>query len=168
MTIYGVCILLRGSEGLASQAFQSMPTPLNLTYIRPYDCPCFARMPILSLLSTCQPVDLSTCRPVNLSTCRPVNPSSGRHSVWLLLVFLNQGYEIVYEGDEETRPIDENTKMTIESTKPILVSLLLKDRGNSWSTMITIPPVDQYTTQHTFPAMTDFDLVSSIAVARVS
>ena len=75
MAIYGVCILLRGSGGLASQAFrcESMPSPLNLIYILPYDCPCFARMSNsftsvdLSTvdLSTCQPI----CQPVDLSTC---------------------------------------------------------------------------------------------------
>ena len=80
MAIYGVCILLRGSWGLAPQAFrcESMPTPLNLTYILPYDCPCFARMrnsftsvDLATIdLSTCQPVDLSTCQAVDLSTCR--------------------------------------------------------------------------------------------------
>ena len=82
MAIYGVCILLRGSGELAPQAFRCelMPTSINLTYIHPYDCPCFARMrnSFTSVdlstvdLSTCRPIYLSTCRPVNLSTCRPV------------------------------------------------------------------------------------------------
>ena len=74
MAIYGVCILLRGS-GALPQAFlcESMPTPLTLTYILPYNCPCFARMrnsfPSVDLSS----VDLSTCLSVNLSTCQPVD-----------------------------------------------------------------------------------------------
>ena len=77
MVLYRVCILLRVSEGLASQAFrcESMPSPLN---ILPYDCPCFARMRISFTsvdLSTCRSVDLSTCQPVNLSTCQPVDLS---------------------------------------------------------------------------------------------
>ena len=98
MAIYGVCILLRGSGGggLAPQAFrcESMPTPLNLTYILPDDCQCFARMrnsftsvdhstvdlstsqPVI--LSTCQPVDLPTCRHVDLSICRPADLSTCR------------------------------------------------------------------------------------------
>ena len=69
-----------GVWGLAPQAFhcESIPTPLNLTYVLSYDCPWFARMRIFFHLrrpvnlSTCQPVDLSTCRLVNLSTCQPV------------------------------------------------------------------------------------------------
>ena len=73
IAIYGVCILLRGSWGLASQAFrcESMPTSLNLTYTLPYDCRCFARM-----RNSFTSVDLSTCRPVSLSTCQPVDMST--------------------------------------------------------------------------------------------
>ena len=73
MAIYEVCILLQGSGALAPQAFrcESMPTPLNLTYMLPYDCPCFALMRnfFTDDLSTCKPaVDLSTCPLVDLST----------------------------------------------------------------------------------------------------
>ena len=93
MTIYGVCILLRG-RGSCPQAFrcESLPTPLNLTYILPYDCPCFARMrnSFTSVdLSTCLPVDLSTvdlstCLTVNMSTCHPVDLSP---VIWLYMEF---------------------------------------------------------------------------------
>ena len=72
-----------GVWGACPQAFrcESMPTPLNLTYILPYDCPCFVRMrnSFTSVdlstvgLSTCQSVYLSTCQTVGLATCRPVN-----------------------------------------------------------------------------------------------
>ena len=88
MAIYGACILLRGL-GSCPQLFrcESIPSPQNLTYILPYDCPCFApppgipqffhfRRPLNCLpvnLSTCRPVDLSSCRPVNMSTWQPVN-----------------------------------------------------------------------------------------------
>ena len=85
MAIYGFVFFCGGLGGFAPQAFrcESMPTPLNLTYILPYDCPCFARMRYsytsvdLSTvdLSTCRPVDRSTCRPVDLTTCLPVNLS---------------------------------------------------------------------------------------------
>ena len=77
MAIYGVCILLRGSWGLAPQAFhcESMPTPLNLTYILPYDCPCFARMRNSFTSVDLATIDLSTCQPVDLSSCRSVNLS---------------------------------------------------------------------------------------------
>ena len=73
MAIYRVCILLRRSRGLAPQAFrcESKPTPLNLTYILPYDCQCLHACAILSLPST-STVDLSTCQPVYLSNCQPV------------------------------------------------------------------------------------------------
>ena len=87
MAIYGVCILLRGSRGLAPRAFrcESKPTPLNLTYILPYDCPCFARMrnsftsvdlSTVDLL-TSRPVNMSTCQPFNLLTCQPVTSNIG-------------------------------------------------------------------------------------------
>ena len=80
--IYGVCILLRGSGGLDFQAFrcESMPTPLNLTYILRYDCPCFARM-----RNSFTSVDLSTCRPINLSTCQPVTCNMTIYGVCILL-----------------------------------------------------------------------------------
>ena len=79
MAIYGVCILLRGSGGLAPQVFccESMPTSLNLTYIHPYDCPCFARM-----RNSFTSVDLST---VDLSTCRPVTCNMAIYGVCILL-----------------------------------------------------------------------------------
>ena len=83
-----------GVWGACPYAFrcESMPTPLNLTYILPYDCPCFARMcnsftsvDLFTVdLSTCRPVNLSTCRPVNLSTSQPVDLST---FCWLLLVY---------------------------------------------------------------------------------
>ena len=69
MAIYGVCILLRGSRGLTPQAFrcESKRTPLNLTYILPYDCPCFARMHNFFTSFDLSTVDQSTCQPVDLS-----------------------------------------------------------------------------------------------------
>ena len=72
-----------GGGGLAPQAFrcESMPTPLNLTYILPYDCPCFARMRNSFTSVDLSAVDLSTCRPVHLSTCQPVNLSTCQHFV---------------------------------------------------------------------------------------
>ena len=83
---FAFCCGLAGVWGLAPKVFrcESMPIPLNLTYILPYDCPCFVcmRYSFTSVdlstvdLSTCQPVDMSTCRPVNLSICRPVNMST--------------------------------------------------------------------------------------------
>ena len=85
MAIYRVCILLRGSRGLAPQTFrcESKPTPLNLTYILPYDCQCLHACAILSLPST-STVDLSTCQPVYLSNCQPVNLSP---VTWLYMEF---------------------------------------------------------------------------------
>ena len=75
MPLYGVCILLRGVWGACTQAFrcESMPTPLNLTYILPYDCACFARMHNSFTSVNLSTVYLLTCLPVSLSTCRPVN-----------------------------------------------------------------------------------------------
>ena len=71
MAIYGVCILSRGSGGLPPGILcESMPTPLNLTYILPCDCPCFARMRNSFTSVDLSTVDLSTCRPVNLATCQ--------------------------------------------------------------------------------------------------
>ena len=96
MAIYGVSILLRGVWGLAFQAFrcESMPTPLNLTYILPFDFPCFARMhnsftsvdlSTVDLL-TCQPVNLSIREPVDLSTCRPVTCNMAIYWVFFILL----------------------------------------------------------------------------------
>ena len=85
-----------------------------------------------------------------------------------IVLYPKQGYEMAYEGDVVVRVGDENTRMTIESSKPVLVSLRIDDSGSVWNSMVIIPPIEQYTTQHTFPAMTGFDLLSSVAVDRVS
>ena len=68
-----------GVRGAWPQAFRgaSMPTSLNLTYIHPYDCPCFARM-----RSSFTSVDLST---VDLSTCLPVTCNMALYGVCILL-----------------------------------------------------------------------------------
>ena len=94
---FAFCCGVLGGRGLAPQAFrcESMHTPLNFTYILPYNCPCFARMrdsftsvDLSSVdlstcrhvnLSTCLPVNLSTCQPVDLSKCQPVDLSTCRH-----------------------------------------------------------------------------------------
>ena len=78
MAIYAIIWSLHsvaGVWGACTQAFccESMPTPLNLTYILPYDCACFARMRNSFTSVNLSTVYLLTCLPVGLSTCRPVN-----------------------------------------------------------------------------------------------
>ena len=102
MAIYGVCILLRGSGGCPPQAFhcESMPTPLNLTYILPYDCPCFARMRYSFTSVDLSTVDRSTCQLVDLSTF-----------CWLLFVYNTPqmcSLIIVYDSSLPQAPIHIN------------------------------------------------------------
>ena len=68
MAIYGVCILLRGSGGLAPR--HSVGNQ------------CLHACAILSLPLTSQ---LSTCRPFNLSSCRPVTCNMAIYGVCILL-----------------------------------------------------------------------------------
>ena len=86
------------------------------------------------------------------------------------VLYLKQGYEMAYEGDVVVRVGDENNRMTVESSKPVLVSLRIddSDSGSVWNSMIIVPPIEQYTTRHTFPGMAGFEWVSSVAVDRVS
>ena len=89
-----------------------------------------------------------------------------------ILAFPNKGYERAYGGDAVTREVDDNTRMSIESSKPVLVSLILDGTldgtNGDWGSMVTIPATDQYTTQHTFPAMAGFQFLDSVAVSKVS
>ena len=81
-----------GLGGLPHQAFrcESMPTPLNLTYILPYDCPCFARIrnffTSVDVSTVCRPVDLQpvTCNMAIYGVCILFRGSVGlapKHSV---------------------------------------------------------------------------------------
>ena len=65
------------------------------------------------------------------------------------------------------RILDSDTLMSIESSKPVLLTLHL-DGSGSWAVMLTIPPTEQYKSHHYFPGfMGSYTFEASSAVNKV-
>ncbi|XP_060585542.1 uncharacterized protein LOC132741407, partial [Ruditapes philippinarum] len=62
-------------------------------------------------------------------------------------------------GDGYTREVVPNMVYNISSTKPILVLLQIKATTNVWTSVIAIPPVRQYKTQHHFHNFNDDPMI---------
>ena len=71
-----------------------------------------------------------------------------------------------YIGSPIRRDIDDNTIMSVQSSKPVLVSVLLTSSSGDWASLVTIPPSNQYKDIHYFPAVTG-NLLWTKAVDKV-
>ena len=78
-----------------------------------------------------------------------------------------QGHEIVKRGQVVYRTLDSDTLMSVESSKPVLLTLHL-DGSGSWAVMLTIPTTEQYKSHHYFPGFdSSYTFEASSAVNKV-